>query len=37
MRAERAVKRITFDKPEANSGDTLYVTVPELNANEVLV
>ena len=37
MKAERAVKRITFDKTEANPGDTLYVTVPKLNANEVLV
>ena len=35
--APRAVKRITFDKTEANPGDTLYVHVPKLNKNEVLV
>ena len=35
--AERAVKRITFNPTEANSGETLYVSVPKLNANEVLV
>ena len=37
MKAERAVKRITFNPTEANPGETLYVSVPKLNANEVLV
>ena len=37
MQAKRAVKRITFSRTEANPGDTLYVYVPKLNANEVLV
>jgi len=37
MQAERAVKRITFYRAEANPGDTLYVSVPKLNVNEVLV
>jgi len=37
MRAERAVKRITFDRTEAKPGDTLYVSMPKLNDNEVLV
>ena len=37
MKAQRAVKRITFDRTEAGPGDTLYVTVPKLNENEVLV
>ena len=37
MQAERAVKRITFSRTEANPGDTLYVYAPKLNANEVLV
>jgi len=37
MQAERTVKRITFSRTEANPGDTLYVTVPKLNVNEVLV
>ena len=37
MKGERAVKRITFDRTDASPGDTLYVTVPKLNANEVLV
>jgi len=37
MRAERAVKRITFDRSEASPGETLYVSVPKLNDNEVLV
>ena len=35
--APRAVKRKTFDKSEANPGETLYVHVPKLNQNEVLV
>ena len=37
MKAERAVKRITFDSSEAIPGATLYVSVPKLNENEVLV
>ena len=37
LKVPRAVKRITFDKSEASPGDTLYVHVPKLNANEVLV
>jgi len=37
MQTERAAKRITFSRTEANPGDTLYVYVPKLNANEVLV
>ena len=36
-KAERAVKRITFDRSEASPGETLYVTVPKLNEHEVLV
>ena len=37
MKAPRAVKRITFSPSEANPGETLYVHVPKLNQNEVLV
>jgi len=37
MKAERAVKRITFYRTEASPGETLYVTVPNLNENEVQV
>ena len=37
MYAERAVRRITFDRTEANPGEMLYVSVPKLNENEVLV
>ena len=37
MKAERAVKRITFDRSEASPGATLYVSVPKLNENEVLL
>ena len=37
MKAPYSVKRITFDKSEANQGDTLDVHVPKLNKNEVLV
>ena len=37
MKAERAVKRITFDRTEASPGETLYASVPKLNKNEVLV
>ena len=37
MKAPRAVKRITFDRNEARTGETLYVSVPKLHENEVLV
>jgi len=37
IQAERAGKRITFSRTEAKPGDTLYVSVPKLNVNEVLV
>jgi len=37
MQAEHALKRITFSCTEANPGETLYVYVPKLNVNEVLV
>ena len=37
MKAERTVKHITFEGSEANPGDALYVSVPNLNENEVLV
>ena len=37
MQAEHAAKRITFIRSEANPGDKLYVSVPKLNKNEVLV
>ena len=37
MNAERTVKRITFDGNTANSGETLYVSVPKLNEHEVIV
>ena len=35
MKAERAVKRITFDRTEASPGETLRVFVPKLNKDEV--
>ena len=37
MKAPRSVERITFNPSEANTGETLYVHVPKLNKNEVLV
>ena len=37
MKAERFVKRSTFDRSEASPDETLYVSVPKLNENEVLV
>ena len=37
MKAERTVKRITFNPTEANPGNTLYVSVPKLNEEEVIV
>ena len=37
MKAERTVKRITFDRNTANPGETLYVSVPKLNERQVIV
>ena len=37
LKAERTVKRITFNPSEANPGETLYVSVPKLGAQDVLV
>ena len=37
MKAERAVKRITFARTEVNPGEMLYVSVPKLNENKVLM
>ena len=37
LKALRAVKRITFNPIEADEGKTLYVYVPKLNKNEVIV
>ena len=37
MKAERTVKRITFNPTEANPGSTLYVSVPKLHEEEVIV
>ena len=37
MKAERTVKRITFNPTEAKPGETLYVSVPKLAVNEVIV
>ena len=37
MKAPRAVKRITFERTEAVPGETLYVSVPKLHENELLV
>ena len=37
MMAERTVKKITFNPTEANPGETLYVSVPKLGTNEVIV
>ena len=37
MKAERTVKRITFNPTEANPGETLYVNVPKLADKEVIV
>ena len=34
MKAERTVKRITFNPTSANPGETLYVSVPKLAVNE---
>ena len=37
MKAERTVKRITLNPTSANPGETLYVSVPKLAVNEVIV
>ena len=37
IKSLRAIKRITFGNSEASPGETLYVRVPKLNENEVLV
>ena len=37
MKAECTVKRITFNPTEANPGNNLYVSVPKLNEEEVIV
>ena len=37
MKAERTVKRITFNPTSANPGETLYISVPKLANNEVIV
>ena len=37
MKAERTVKRITFNPSEAKPGETLYVLVPKLSGHEVIV
>ena len=37
MKTYHAVKRITFNPTEANPGETLYVSVPKLDKDEVLV
>ena len=37
MKVKRAVKRITFDRTEAKPEETLYVSVPKLIENEVIV
>ena len=37
MKAERTVKRITFNPTSANPGETLYVSVPKLADEEVIV
>ena len=37
MKAECAVKRTTFHRTEADPTETLYVSVPKLNEDEVIV
>lgn len=37
MKAMRAVKCITFNPSEANPSETLYIQVPRVNENKVLV
>ena len=36
LKAERTVKRITFDRTEANPEETLDVSVPKLNENVIV-
>ena len=37
MKAERTLKRITFNPTSADPGDFMYVSVPKLAVNEVIV
>ena len=37
MKAPRTVKRITFKRAEANPGEALYVYVPKLDENQIIV
>ena len=37
LKAERGVKRITFERTEANPQETLYVSVLKLNESKVIV
>ena len=37
MKAPRSVKRITFNPSEVGPNETLYVRVPKLNENKVIV
>ena len=37
MKAERTVKRITFNPTEANPGNRLYVSVPKLNEDSSMI
>ena len=37
MKVPRSFKRITFNNSEASPGETLHVSVPKMNKNEVLV
>ena len=37
MKANRAVKRIPLDRTEANPEETLYVSMPKLYENEVII
>ena len=37
IKAERTVKRVTFNSAAANPGETLYVSVPKLSEHEVIV
>ena len=37
IKAERTVKRVTFNPSNADPGETLYVSVPKLGAQDVLV
>ena len=37
MKSECTVKRITFNPTEANPGNNLFVSVPKLNEEEVIV